>query len=101
MPVRLDSKSADFDAQFRTLLAQKREASQHVEQVVRGIIADVGARGDRALIDLAAKFDRADLSKLGLRVNAADIDAAAKACKPEAFDALKLARDRRARPRRR
>ncbi len=94
MPVRLDSKSADFDAQFRTLLAQKRETSQDVEQVVRGIIADVAARGDRALIDLAAKFDRADLSKLGLRVSVADIDAAAKACKPEALDALKLARDR-------
>jgi histidinol dehydrogenase len=94
MPVRLDNKSADFDAQFRTLLAQKREASQDVEQVVRSIIADVVARGDRALVELAAKFDRADLAKLGLRVSAAEIDTATKVCKPKALDALKLARDR-------
>ncbi len=61
---------------------------------MRAIIADVQARGDAALIELSAKFDRVDLAKAGLRVSAAEIDAAAKACDAKALDALKLARDR-------
>ena len=45
MPIRLDSRSADFAARFAAFLATKREASADVEQAVRAIIADVrGAR---------------------------------------------------------
>ncbi len=94
MPLRLDSQSADFEAQFRDFLAVKREASHDVEQTVRGIIADVKARGDSALAEFTAKFDRVDLAKIGLRVTAAEIDEAQGQCKPEALAALKLARDR-------
>jgi histidinol dehydrogenase len=61
---------------------------------VRGIIDAVKARGDRALAEFTAKFDRVDLAKIGLRVTAAEIEAAAALCKPEALAALKLARDR-------
>ncbi len=94
MPLRLDTNSADFDERFRAFLAVKREAAADVEQAVRAIIADVAARGDAALIELTAKFDRLDLAKTGLRVSAAEIDAAAKACDAKALDALKLARER-------
>ena len=94
MPLRLDSQSADFPERFRALLALKRETSQDVEAAARGIIADVASRGDRALIELTAKFDRIDLAKVGLRVSAAEIDAAEKACDGNALAALKLARDR-------
>ncbi len=94
MPLRLDSQSADFAERFRAFLAVKREAAPDVEQTVRGIIADVAARGDAALYELTAKFDRVDLTKTGLRVSAAEIDAAEKACEPQALAALKLARER-------
>jgi histidinol dehydrogenase len=94
MPLRLDSQSADFTERFRSLLAVKREAAQDVEQIVRGIVADVLARGDIALFELTAKFDRIDLVKTGLRVTTAEIEIAAKACQGEALEALKLARDR-------
>jgi histidinol dehydrogenase len=94
MPLRLNSQSADFPAQFRDFLSVKREASHDVEQTVRGIIAEVKARGDAALAEFTAKFDRVDLTKIGLRVTAAEIDAAEAKCKPEALAALKLARDR-------
>lgn len=94
MPLRLDSQSADFPERFRSLLALKREAAQDVEQVVRGIVADVVARGDTALFELTAKFDRVDLAKTGLRVTAAEIETAVKACQGEALSALKFARDR-------
>jgi histidinol dehydrogenase len=94
MPLRLDSQSADFAERFRSLLALKREAAQDVEQAVRDIIADVVKRGDRALFELTKKFDRVDLAKTGLRVAAAEIDAAEKSCDGNAIAALKLARDR-------
>src|SRR3954451_20924353 len=94
MPIRLDSRSADFPARFSAFLATKREVSEDVDQAVRAIIADVRKHGDRALIDLSRKFDRIDLDKAGLRVSAADLDAATAACDGRALDALKLARDR-------
>ena len=94
MPIRLDSRSADFPARFSAFLATKREVSEDVDQAVRAIIADVRKNGDRALIDLSRKFDRIDLDKAGLRVSAADLDAATAACDGRALDALKLARDR-------
>ena len=94
MPLRLDSQSADFADRFRNLLALKRETAQDVEQAVRDIIADVVARGDRALFELTAKFDRVDLAKTRLRVATAEIDAAEKSCDGNAIAALKLARDR-------
>jgi histidinol dehydrogenase len=94
MPIRLDSRAAGFAEKFRAFLDTKREASADVEQAVRAIIADVGARGDAALIELTRKFDRVDLGKAGLRVSPAELDTASGACDPEALDALTLARDR-------
>jgi len=94
MPLRLDSQSPDFAARFRAFLGVKREAAQDVEQAVRGIIAEVAAHGDKALAAFTLKFDRVDFAKVGMRVAAAEIEAAEKACDQAALDALKLARDR-------
>src|SRR5665647_3401507 len=94
MPIRLDSQDPDFEASFGAFLTVKREAAPDVEHAVRAIIADVQARGDRALIELTAKFDRLTLTPATLRVSAAEIDGAAAACDPQALAALKLARDR-------
>jgi histidinol dehydrogenase len=94
MPLRLDTRDADFAERFAAFLATKREAAQDVEEAVRAIIADVMARGDTALIELSRKFDRIDLAAVGLRVTADEIAAAAGACDPVALDALKLARER-------
>jgi histidinol dehydrogenase len=94
MPLRLDSQSADFSRQFRTFLSMKREAAQDVEERVRNILAEVKAHGDRALLQLTLELDRVDLAKVGMRVSAAEIDAAEKSCEPQALAALKLARER-------
>src|SRR6266436_6046338 len=94
MPIRLDRRTPDFSERFRAFLATKREASADVEAVVRAIIADVAARGDRALIELSRKLDRVDLEQTSLRVRADEIDAAYAVCDRRALDALTLARDR-------
>ena len=94
MPIRLDTSSQDFADRFRAFLLTKREASEDVELAVRAIIADVVANGDRALAALSKKFDHLDLDAVGLRVTAAELNAATAACDPKAIDALRLARQR-------
>ncbi len=94
MAVALDMQSADFEQHFAALLAAKRESSADVDAVVAAIIADVRARGDEALADYSLRFDRVDLARLGLRIGAAEVEAATAACKKTALDALELAHDR-------
>ncbi|MCC7347995.1 MAG: histidinol dehydrogenase [Variibacter sp.] len=94
MPLRLDTRAANFADRFRSLLDTKREVSADVEQTVRTIIADVIARGDRALVELTRRFDRLDLEAVGIRIPAAEIDAATAQCDGATLDALTLARDR-------
>ena len=94
MPIRLDTSAADFTARFKALLRTKREVSEDVSEAVRGIIADVMARGDRALFELTRRFDKFDPESLGLKVTPAEIATAASTCNGEALAALTLARDR-------
>lgn len=94
VPFRLDSRSPDFEARFGAFLATKREVSEDVDARVRAIIADVRARGDAALVELSATYDRVDLATLGIRVPAEDLAAAAARVDAETLAALELARDR-------
>jgi histidinol dehydrogenase len=75
MPQFLSTKDADFDARFTAILNAKREDSPDVDDVVAGIIADVRARGDAAVLELTAKFDRLELTADQLRVSEVEIDA--------------------------
>lgn len=75
MPQFLSTKDADFDARFTAILNAKREDSPDVDDVVAGIIADVRKRGDAAVLELTAKFDRLELTADQLRVSEAEIDA--------------------------
>src|ERR1700704_861337 len=94
MPVRLDRSSADFAERFASFLAMKREVSADIESATRAIVDDVAARGDLALIEATHKFDRLDLDAGGLRITAAQIDAAVRTCDNPTLAALNFARDR-------
>jgi len=94
MPVFLDADSPDFDARFATLLGAKREESADVDDTVAAIIADVRARGDAALIELTAKFDRLDLTPETLRFSAQEVDALIADVPRHERDALQVAADR-------
>src|SRR5437016_5197279 len=52
------------------------------------------SRAVRALIELSARLDRLDLTKVGLKVTADEFAAATAACDRKALDALAFARDR-------
>ena len=62
MPSFLDSSAPDFDRDFAAILSAKREESVDVDDTVAAIIADIRARGDAALIELTARFDRLELT---------------------------------------
>lgn len=94
MPVLLDATDPGFEAAFAALLSAKREDSADVDEVVAGIIADMRARGDAALIELTAKFDRLDLTPDTLRFSAAEVDALIAQVPAHERDALELAAER-------
>ncbi|MEO8668653.1 MAG: histidinol dehydrogenase [Bauldia sp.] len=94
MAIRLDRADKDFEARFAALLAAKRETAEDVETAARAIIADVARRGDAAVIEYTAKFDRNTLSADTLAVAPDEIAAAEAAVSGEARDALVFARDR-------
>jgi histidinol dehydrogenase len=94
MPFRLDSRDADFAQAFETLLNSKREASEEVGAAVAAIIADVRARGDAAVLELTAKFDRFPVTHQTLRFSPAEIDAGAARVPADVREALQVAHDR-------
>ncbi|KPP87009.1 MAG: histidinol dehydrogenase [Rhodobacteraceae bacterium HLUCCO07] len=91
MPVFLDAAAPDFEAGFTALLTAKREDSADVDEIVAGIIADVRARGDAALIELTAKFDRLALSQETLRFSDAEIERECARVPAHEAEALALA----------
>ncbi|MEE3360286.1 MAG: histidinol dehydrogenase [Pseudomonadota bacterium] len=94
MPVFLDTRDAGFETDFQVLLSAKREDSPDVDHVVAEIIADVRARGDAAVLELTAKFDRMELSADKLAVSAAEVDAEIAKVSDEERAALELAAER-------
>lgn len=67
----------------------RENIAANVEGVVSDIIADVRARGDRALYDYSLKFDKAELTSL--EVSDAEIDEAMAAVEDEFVEILKEA----------
>jgi histidinol dehydrogenase len=94
MPLRLDASAPDFESTFKAFLAKDRGVSADVASVVSQILADVRARGDDALIDLSAKFDRINLKETGLAISPDEVEQAVNTCPPEEREALSLAASR-------
>ena len=90
----LSTRDAGFEAEFARLLSMKREEAEDVDQAVAAIIADVRARGDAALIELTARFDRLDLTAERLAFTEAEIEAEIAKVSVEDRAALELAAER-------
>ena len=56
--LRLDSQAADFEDQLQALIAWEDDLNQSVAETVAAIVSDVRRRGDLALLDYSARFDR-------------------------------------------
>jgi len=91
MPITLDATAPDFEARFTALLSMKREDSPDVDDTVAAIIKDVRARGDAAVIELTARFDRLELTPETLRFSSAEVAAMVAQVPQAEREALELA----------
>ncbi|MFM8905170.1 MAG: histidinol dehydrogenase, partial [Verrucomicrobiota bacterium] len=74
----LRTNARDFAARLRSFVGSG-EASPEVARAVAGIVADVRRRGDAAVLDCTAKFDRVKLTAAGMRIPPAELARAARA----------------------
>ncbi|MCV2870236.1 histidinol dehydrogenase [Defluviimonas sp. WL0002] len=94
MPHFLNTSADGFEAAFAALLSMKREDAPDVDAAVANIIADVRARGDQAVIELTAKFDRLNLTTETLAFSEAEIEAECAKVGAEDRVALEMAAER-------
>jgi histidinol dehydrogenase len=81
-------------ADLHELLHASSTEDPELREAVAGILRDVAARGDEALIDYSARFDRLDLAGPSeLRIPPEDLVAAAEGLDPELLAALRRAAD--------
>ncbi len=91
MPQFLSITDPEFESRFTALLSMKREDSPVVDAEVAAIIADVRKRGDAALIELTARFDRFELTPESLAFQESEIDAECSRVSAAERAALELA----------
>ena len=91
MARRLDVADPGFEERFDELVAARRGRDEDVDAAAGAIIEDVRARGDAALIALAARFDRIELTPDELRLSSDEIAGAASKCPAETVAALEFA----------
>ena len=94
MIARLIASDADFTAQLEAALNARNQTVGDVAPVVRTMIDAVRARGDAALVEYTAKFDRLTLTEHTLRISDDEIEKAHRNCNPKVADALAVAAER-------
>jgi histidinol dehydrogenase len=92
---RLSTRDAGFDAALAALLAFESAQDPKVDATVAGILADVKARGDAAVLEYTQRFDRLSAKTLGeLEIPHTELDAALKSLPWAQRDALSAAAKR-------
>ncbi|HKK06182.1 MAG TPA: histidinol dehydrogenase [Gammaproteobacteria bacterium] len=92
---RLDSSAADFWPALERLLAWESVSDDAVLDTVRGIIEGVRTRGDAAVLEYTARFDRLEAASLAeLEIDAARLQEAWEGLPAEQRTALETATER-------
>jgi histidinol dehydrogenase len=92
---KLDSTSADFDAQLRAVLAFEAGEDAAIDQAAAGILAEVKARGDAAVLEYTSRFDRLSAANVaGLEIKRDELQAALNSLPAGRRAALQTAADR-------
>ena len=92
---RLDSSAPDFFAALDALTWQGGALDENVDHAVAAILADVRARGDAAVLDYTARFDRVQAPSVAALERApGELAAAFHGLDADVRDALVLARER-------
>ena len=92
---QLSTRDANFEAELDALVAWEETQDETVERTVRDIIADVRRRGDAALLEYTARFDRLSLdSAAQLEIPRERLQQALETLAPQAREALETAAGR-------
>jgi histidinol dehydrogenase len=92
---RLDSSAPEFDRELAALTAFEQGQDPAVDATVAAIIADVRARGDAAVLEYTARFDRVTGNSVAaLEITAEEMRRAFAGLPPEQAQALKTAASR-------
>jgi len=92
---RLDTRAADFDTRLDALTHWQEQLDQSVTETVTAIIADVASRGDTALLEYTARFDRLQAATVAeLEVSHQRQAAALEAIDAQHREALEYAAER-------
>lgn len=83
-----------FEAEFGRIEQRAEAVPAEIDETVKAIIADVRQRGDEALFELTAKFDKLELTAETIEVTDEEIEAAFNEVSDESLAALELAADR-------
>ena len=91
-PARLSTTAADFETQFAARLHWSAETDGAIEERVAGILADVRARGDAAVLEYTARFDSLDVASVSqLELTQTELKAAFDSLPTAQRDALQAA----------
>lgn len=92
---RISSSAPDFWQRIDALSSWDEERSEEIESVVRGIIDDVRAGGDRAVVEFTNRFDRRNVSNAHAMVlSESELDSAWQTISEEHRGAIGAAADR-------
>jgi histidinol dehydrogenase len=94
-PRRLSTREGGFDAALAALTRFEAAQDPNVEAAVRGILRDVCARGDAAVLEYARRFDGVSATAVSqLEVSREEILAKSKSVPPPQLEALQVAHAR-------
>jgi histidinol dehydrogenase len=86
---RLDTAAADFDAAFDALFARMAEENAEIDTRAGAIVDDVRRRGDAAVLEYTARFDRVDAAAVAaLEIDPDALQRALREIPAEQRDAL-------------
>lgn len=92
---QLNTAEADFDARLGALLAFEAAQDEGIERTVIGILADVKARGDAAVVEYTNRFDRLSASGMvDLELSRGELQAALDSLPAAQRQALEAAASR-------
>lgn len=92
---RLNANDSGFEEELDKLLAWETVSNESVNDIVKQVLQDVRTRGDAALLEYTAKFDRLTLETgADLEIPKSELEAALNRIPQDQRDGLKLAADR-------
>ncbi len=85
---------ADFSSNFNEILERGETDNREAEKIVSEIMEAIRSKGDSALLEYTARFDRFETTADGIKVSDEEMEKALKSIEPDVKNALEVAAKR-------